>query len=86
MLTEFTMTPFMVMMCGVQKDYNDHIFPIQLQLSYRDVRPREELIDFIVKNGHPNEPSRLSMILKCLQAAIMGNRVYRNTCTWANNE
>ena len=39
--------------------------PKQLQASYTDVRHREELVDFIDKNGSPIEPYILTSMFKC---------------------
>jgi len=64
-LRELPNIMFMVVIRWVSNGKDMVLSPKQLQASYTDVRHWEELIDFIDKNGGPQEPYILTLMFKC---------------------
>jgi len=64
-LPELPDTMFTVMIHWVSNGKDMVLAHKQLQASYTDVTHWEELVDFINKNGGPNEPYILTSMLKC---------------------
>jgi hypothetical protein len=65
-LPELPNTPFTFMIPLVLNGKNMVLAPNQLQASYTNVRHREELVDYINKNGRPKEPYILRSMFKCI--------------------